>query len=259
MERCAGGEFGAYLVRRGDERAILKLQHLELGFDRIRRSAELAMAVRDAGQLAPKYLDVGQAPDAIYTLQEWVDGEVPARLNLRTAQRMVELLECHRDVATGDGPAGFTPWWDRHAVLKAAGGSIAALGEEIVNAMERFGEVPTSMTDVEHDDYHHKNVMVRGDDVVAIIDWDAARPGDRWRDAFLLMWWSQAAHNDFDDDVAPWLRRQVEDALTHDQLAKYASHNAMRQLEFFQRVYGGEPAEWIRGSIERYMAPYWRA
>ncbi len=261
VEKCAGGEFGAHLVSRHGEKAVLKSWSPPHDFERISNSAKLAGRVRDAGQLVPRYLDVGQIGDSIYTLQEWIDGDVPARLELATAQRMIELLDTHEGVAAdwGGGPAGFGAWWDIHDTFRTAPPDIQMLAEEIRDANTRFGDVPVTTTDVLHDDYHHKNVMVRGDEVVAIIDWDAAQPGDRWLDAFLLMWWSQVAENDFDPAVAHWLRPLVESQLSERQLARYAASNALRQLEFFQRAYGGEPAQWIKEGVERTMAPYWRS
>lgn len=260
VERCAGGEFGAHLVRRREEKAVLKVWSPPHDFERISNSADLAMRVRAAGQLVPRYLDVGQVSEATYSLQEWIDGEVPARLDLRTAQRMIELLATHEGVAAdwGDRPAGFGAWWDLHDTFATAPPDIKTLHEEIRDANAQFGDVPVTTTDVLHDDYHHKNVMVRGDDVAAIIDWDAAQPGDRWFDAFLLMWWSQVAANDFDPAVAAWLRPLVDSHLDDRQLARYAASNALRHLEFFQRAYGGEPAQWIKEGVERTMAPYWR-
>ncbi len=260
VEKCAGGEFGAHLVRRGDEKAVLKTWQPPHDFERITNSAELAMRVRDAGQLVPRYLDVGRRDDVIYTLQEWIDGDVPLRLDLPVARRMVELLDTHAGVAAdwGERPAGFGAWWDQHDTFKTAPTDIAALADEVFDAIDRFDDAPVTTTDVVHDDYHHKNVLVRDDNVVAIIDWDAAQPGDRWFDAFLLMWWSQVAENDFDPAVAAWLRPHVEAQLDERQLARYAANNALRQLEFFQRVYGGEPAQWIKNGIKQTMAPYWR-
>lgn len=261
VEKCAGGEFGAHLVSRRGEKAVLKVWSPPLDFERISNSAELAGRVRANGQLVPRYLGVGKIGDSIYTLQEWIDGEVPARLELRTAQRMIELLDTHEGVAAnwGDRLAGFGAWWDLHDTFTSAPPDIHALAEEIRDANARFSGVPVTTTDVLHDDYHHKNVMVRGAEVVAIIDWDAAQPGDRWFDAFLLMWWSQVAENDFDPAVAEWLRPFVESQLNERQLARYAASNALRQLEFFQRAYGGAPAQRIKEGVERTMAPYWRS
>lgn len=197
VERCAGGEFGAHLVRRGDKKAILKVAQHARAFVSIRNGAELADRARANGQLVPRFLAVEEWGDTGYTLQEFVEGDVPMRLSLPLAQRMIELLDTHIDVAAdwpADKPAGFGDWWAEANTFASAPGHIRALSEEVIQVRDRSRGTALGTTDVAHDDYHHKNLLVRDGVIVAIIDWDGAQPGDRWYDAFKLMWWSQAAH-----------------------------------------------------------------
>lgn len=261
VETCAGGEHGAHLVRRGSEKAILKIATSAQSFASIRGGAELSDRARANGQLVPRYLDIAEWRDTGYTLQEFVDGEVPPRMTLPLAQRMIELLDTHEGQASDwpvDGVAGFGEWWTFSDTIENAPAHIRDLANEAADARDRLRGTAVPTTDVVHADYHNKNLLLRDGEIVAIIDWDGAAPGCRWYDAFLLMWWSQASTNVIDADVAPWLRPFVESKLNADQLGWYATEIACGQLEFFQRVHPLDPTEWVYESVQNYMAPYWR-
>jgi hypothetical protein len=254
IERCSGGEFGAYLVERGTERAVLKLHQPELDGDAIAGSVALAARVRERGQLVPRYLDVGQRLDCTYTVQEFVPGVIPEPLTQPLAAQMLELLECHAGAAVGfTQPAGFTPWWDASAVVRTAGGAVAALGDEN-NAVP---PVAVSDDDVRHDDYHLRNLLVLGGRITAIFDWEGARRGDRRFDAFLLAWTAHAAPELATRDAAAWLRHRVEAMLNDQELAFYAAAVARRFLDFNWRTYPDRIQYWV-DAVEAHLAPYWR-
>jgi Ser/Thr protein kinase RdoA (MazF antagonist) len=255
VEKCAGGEFGAYEVRRGSERAVLKVFAAELDHDALVGSVELTDRARAAGQLAPRYLDVGRYDDRTYSLQEWADGVLPERLSAATAAQMVDLLDTHAGVGAGwSGPAGFTPWWDQIEVLRDAGHDIA---DELAEVLRDDPGPQFDGDDVVHSDYHFRNVLVRGDAVISVIDWDATAVGDRWSDAVLLMWWCRAAPELATPEAADLLQRVVETNLDDKRLARYAARMARTVLDFNQRTYPRTMARWL-ASVDEILAPYWR-
>jgi hypothetical protein len=258
VERCAGGEFGAHLVERRGERAILKLHAPELSYEAIAGSVALAGRARERGQRVPRYLDVGRAGDAAYTLQAWVAGDLPERLTLPLAREMIDLLGAHAGAAAGwTGVAGFAPWWQPLDVLRAGGPALRALGDKIERVLNETADLALPTNDVVHDDYHFRNLLVAGGSIAAIIDWEAAHAGDRWFDGFLLMWWCNAVPDLAEPAAADWLREVVEEQLDESTLARYAAQMALRILDFFQRTQPGTMDRWI-SEVDRVLSPYWR-
>ena len=91
-----------------------------------------------------------------------------------------------------------------HAPIRAAGGEAAVLLGEIVDVGGSADPSVLRRTDAMHRDWHHRNLLVDGDTVTAVIDWESARAGDARLDLVLLNYWcdvyvdsgvSRAAHS----------------------------------------------------------------
>jgi Ser/Thr protein kinase RdoA (MazF antagonist) len=260
IERCGGGEFGAHLVERGNERAVIKVWPDPSVAAEIGQSVALAGRVRERGQPVPRYIDVGVAAGASYSLQEWIDGALPEPLVLAHAQQLVGFLDAHEDAAVGidyDRPRWWREW-DPVAAFGDATGRLRGLADELAD-IPRPDDLPRPTTDVVHGDYHHRNLLVRGRRVVAVFDWEGAHPGDRRADLFKLAWWCDAVTDQATRPAARWLRAQAEAALDDRELAAHAADVASWNLDFFAREHPEVLDPWLLDAVERVLAPYWRA
>jgi aminoglycoside phosphotransferase (APT) family kinase protein len=194
--RFGGGSFGAYLARTaGGAAVVFKVlpDHPGFSLDRVARAAELAATVRAAGCPVPRFLQTGTVDGRVYTIQEFVAGAVPAVLRLPHAQQLVQVWQRFAgaaEQASQEGRAraedivtGLRTGTERvfidHAVLaqspdpriRAVLDVAVEIGHSVEPASFRFG-------DVVHGDFDRSNVLVDGDRVVAVFDWEGAYTGD---------------------------------------------------------------------------------
>ena len=108
----AGWQQGAWLVRHGHgRRAVLKVHTDEQ--DRVLAAVALIEKGRAAGWPTPAWLATGRVEvaggDAVWVLQEYIDGERPAALDERIADHFIEAWEIQRAL-TVDGLVGWSEW-----------------------------------------------------------------------------------------------------------------------------------------------------
>lgn len=258
VRQCSGGEFGAFLVERGAERAILKAWPDLDSAPEISQSIELARRVHARGQLVPEYLNVGTAAGASYSLQRFVEGELPKPLTLAHARQLVALLEAHRDAAVGaayDWPRWRRTW--NRSILTSAAPRVRAIADELAD-VPGVDSLDRPHDDVSHGDYHHQNLLVRGDQVVTVFDWEGAHPGDRQADLFKLAWWSAARPDHFSPDATAFLTTTVRSTLTGAELASYAADVATWMIDFFATAHPETLDAWLLNAVEQVLAPMWR-
>ena len=259
LERCGGGEFGAYLVERNGERAVLKAWPDEVSAVEVAQSVALAAKARERGQLVPAYLDVGVVDTMSYSLQEYVEGALPEPLTLTHARQLADLLEAHAGAAVGLVYQRPRWWkqWDADVLAHAPHERVRALAEELAE-VPPLDALDLPSGDVVHGDYHHRNLLVRGRRVVAVFDWEGAHPGDRRADLFKLAWWCDAVTDQITRPAARWLRGRIESELDDRELAAYAADVARWNLDFFGRAHPEALDPWLLGAVERVLAPLWR-
>lgn len=259
--RCGGGEFGAHEVVRGAERAVLKVWDDPLTAAEVGRSVALAAGARERGELVPEYLDVGVVDGVSYTLQRFVEGALPSPLTLAHAQQLADLLDAHLGAATGVAYTRPRWWqnWDPTPTFAKLTGRAGALADELAD-LPSADDLSLGTDDVVHGDYHHRNLLVVGERVVAVFDWEGAYPGDRRADLFKLGWWSAAVTDQVEPAASKWLRRRVEDTIADDRtLTAFAADVARWNLDFYGRVHPEVLDTWFVDAAERYLAPLWRA
>jgi aminoglycoside phosphotransferase (APT) family kinase protein len=167
---------------------------------RLDLAIDTAVRVRARGVPVPDPYVVGTVAGCAYTLQARCSGAVPEWLEDAHARQLLDAWESHRDaVAEGsDWPEravaalcrGDRELFADHGPVRAAGGSAAALLDEIVEVGESADPSTLRSTDAMHGDWHHRNLLVDGERVTAIIDWENARPGDGRLDLVLLGYWT---------------------------------------------------------------------
>jgi aminoglycoside phosphotransferase (APT) family kinase protein len=266
--RLAGGEFGAFRVAdAGGRSGVLKLLPPSPGLSlaRVRRAVDLADRLRPARYPIPEYWDVGEVDGVVYSVQARCAGEVPDRLTLPQAQRMLDLWRLHADAASAPGqwasyavlalrhgaPGGLID----HAAVRAAGPRPAALIDEAAAVGERIDASRFRALDIVHGDFHHRNLLVDADGgVTAIFDWEGAHPGDSRLDLATLNFWTVATGQ----PCAAWVTEQARALIEPVVRGVLAALIAGGLLTFAVDARPGY-MEWALEAAEQVLAPQWRS
>ncbi len=186
VRRFADGVFGAALVRDAQgQDLVLKAQPRPELEPTWATGAAMAARLRADGYPSPRYEAVGRTAHAVWSLQEHLPGNVAERLTPPLAARLVGLARRH---AVDCGQR--RPW--RDDAIAAARGWRAGLELDLDDAavleaaLDRGATAELLETTIVHGDFHHRNALVDGDEVVGIFDWDVAGPGD-WRFDLVLL------------------------------------------------------------------------
>ena len=183
LRPLAGGLFGAVLVNGPAGPRVLKaLPSEELGATWA-MGAAVAESMRTRGYPAPRYQGTGTLPGAVWSLQEYLAGDVPERLTASCAAQLVALSTTH------DADSGLRrPWRDEALIavnewladlrsLDVAEDGVGVLAA----ALDRTRRTELLDATVVHGDFHHRNCLIDADgQVVGVFDWEIASAGD-WR------------------------------------------------------------------------------
>jgi hypothetical protein len=267
ISRLPGGERGALAVE-DSEGAPLVLKTFSLDEARLIANAlEVADRLRARGVPVPEPYWTGTTSDCAYTLQRRCDGTVPPVLEDAHVVQMLHFWEAHRDAVPegGDWPervvraltVGDVELFAVHEPVLAAGGEAAVLLGEIVDVGSSTDPAALRRTDAMHRDWHHRNLLTRGETVTAVIDWEAARAGDARFDLVLLSYWSgvyagsgvsREAHERISSFTAarvePDVRRVLAALVALHQLWYVSAHRPDRLAETVTGIRGG-------------LSPYW--
>ena len=267
IARLPGGERGALAVEALDGAAlVLKVFALdeEIG---LANALEVAARVRVLGVPVPDPYWTGATAGCAYTLQRRCDGRVPPVLEDAHAVQMLDFWATHQDaIPEGDDwpervvralTVGDIELFAVHEPVLAAGGEAAVLLGEIIGVGRSADPSVLRRTDAMHRDWHHRNLLTRGETVTAVIDWEAARAGDARFDLVLLNYWtsvyvgtgvSREAHERISSFTAarvePDVRRVLAALVALHQLWFVSAHRTDRLDETVTRV-------------RRELAPYW--
>jgi hypothetical protein len=268
VRRCSGGEFGAVLVEdAAGVSAILKVMPDVPPWSGAWGAAVgLAERLRAAGYPAPRYLRDGTAAGHVYTLQEVMPGAVPTWLTAGHVRQLLALAERHAGMAGGEPSlwqsyvhavlAG-THGPERVAFARASHPDAARLLDEIQALAPRLAGLALPEGDVVHGDLHHQNVLVEGDRVTAVFDWEQATAGD-WRyDVAWLAFWCRVDRDQVDAVGAELADRRAAELLTPPERAAYAGVAAFRVISLIahhRRQLLPRALRWC----EAHLAPLWR-
>jgi aminoglycoside phosphotransferase (APT) family kinase protein len=174
------GTFGAVLVATADgQKQVLKTA-ADLTLEPVwAMGAEIAARLREQDYPNPRIVGVGATRTAVWSLQEYLAGRVVRRLTATQAAQLLALAGRHN---TDSGRR--RPW--RDDAIRAARGWLAeiqidpASAAALAAALDRGEDADILDSTVVHGDFHHGNTLIDDDDIVAVVDWDIAGPGD-WR------------------------------------------------------------------------------
>jgi aminoglycoside phosphotransferase (APT) family kinase protein len=174
------GIFGAVLVATADGREQVLKTAADLTLEPVWSiGAKVATRLHEQGYPNPRILGVGSTRTTVWSLQERVAGHVSHRLTATQAAQLIALARRHN---TDSGQR--RPW--RDDAIRAARGWLAdtsidhASAATLAAALDRGEGVDLLDYTVVHSDFHHGNALVEDGDIVAVLDWDIAGPGD-WR------------------------------------------------------------------------------
>ncbi|HEY9293241.1 MAG TPA: phosphotransferase [Microlunatus sp.] len=234
-------------------------------FDRVVDAVSLTGTLRARGYPVPRYDAVVTVGELTVTVQEVVDGTVPAELDLSTAQQLVRLMELQAEVDRSSSvwaselvarvrPAGGS---GQEALEQSDNPDLRAIAEETWEVADATWETLRT-TDVVHADLHGENVLVSRDGrIAAVVDWEGAKVGDwRW-DLAMLAWFHNSPEHPVAADAAEFLRHSLESVADRSALAFLAAAAAQTRLATAVRWRGPDTLACDLDVTSRWLRPLW--
>jgi Phosphotransferase enzyme family len=260
--RCPGGEVGAFYAR-----SEAGIQHVFKWFD-APLSGELDLTgftwlidklgrLREKGYPLPLYWAPLAVAGGVVIVQEAVGGAWRDEVSLELAETVLGLVDLQAD-AGSDGSA----WTDyvRMTLTEGANGycvhgTLRAHDRATARVLDWIEGVGRSMTplpsgDLVHLDLHHRNILRHGEQVVAVVDWEGARSGDRVFDLVTFCFGFTHAIAEPSAESRVWER--AEELAGADSLAPYVAHMALRRLDWTIRHHPNE-IDRLMPFVQRYM------
>lgn len=261
--RYAQGEnHGAYAVADASGAAfVLKWQATTELRSRLERARLVTERLVKLGVPAPRYVLIGSFPEGTtYWLQTALPGSPPAdlRLSLEHARQLLDLNERQAEQALSSEQdwsgyvrrvvfAGESGWAD--TLRGYSPETRALLGRlERVTAGRENGVSRTG--DLVHGDLALGNVLVVGEQVTGVVDWDAAGCGDRALDLSKLLFYSYE-NRSLRELLENWPMREllwqhIMNISGPDALVVYLAYNILAQLDWSIRHHSPEAvAGWV--------------
>ena len=203
---------------------------------------ELASALRVAGWPVPAVRAGGRFGDRIMIAWDWIDAAPTETLTEAMVDRLVTLTAGPRPRV--DDAGGTFGRWLIGSLREGCDGycvheSLARHGRATAHLLERIEGVGARLepADVQpaaavplHVDLHHRNVLWRGEELAAIVDWEGVRPGHGGFDLVTLAFGLEVA------ETAPAAVERAWDAAISAAPAKslqaFAAHMALRQVDW---------------------------
>ena len=257
LERYAQGENqGAYAVADASGAPlVLKWQATTEMLSRLERARGVAERLVKLGVPAPRYHLIGSFPEGTtYWLQTALPGGPPAdlRLSLEHARQLLAL----NDQQAGQALSAEQDWsgYVRAVVFAGESGWADTLRghssktRALLGRLERVTvgrEDGVSRTgDLVHGDLALGNVLVVGEQVTGIVDWDAAGCGDRALDLSKLLFYSyenQSMRELLENrPIRELLWRHIMNISGPDALVVYLAYNILAQLDWSIRHHSPE-------------------
>jgi aminoglycoside phosphotransferase (APT) family kinase protein len=232
-----GGEVGATDVRDDDgSRFVLKWWDGDAVSGR--RAAALVERLRARGFPIPRFVIADDLGGVTVMLQEYVTGTVSDDVSAATVETLLALNGLQAVVGDAE-PSDWSTYiagsllhgcegYCLHQSLRDYDRRTAALLATIRATGEEVRDLPSG--DVVHIDFHHRNVLLDGGAVAAVIDWEGCRSGDAAFDLVTLAFGLTVARVPAAARDRVWVeaRRRAEP----DVLRGYVAHMALRQVDW---------------------------
>ncbi|HSH82414.1 MAG TPA: aminoglycoside phosphotransferase family protein [Herpetosiphonaceae bacterium] len=232
-----GENEGAYaIVEPIDGHFVLKWHRRPAWLTRIEHARRITDRLHSLEVPVPRYVLMGTFPDE-HTY--WVQSSVPGTRPTALTEPHVEQLVAYNDLQAGQAIAPEQDWatYVRAVVFAGESGWTTALREHssathaVLTRLERLvaGKEGCCMQrdDIVHGDVVADNVLVDGERVTGIVDWDAAGCGDRVLDLAKLLFSSYLVV-----PVQDRLRAQILELRGRDSLEIHLAYCILAQLDW---------------------------
>jgi aminoglycoside phosphotransferase (APT) family kinase protein len=265
----AGGERGATAVTASDgTESVLKTYPLD-EYNRLVEAQHVASVVRGRGVPVPDPSTVGTTSTRAYALQRRCAGDLPIPFTDDHARQLLEYWDAFADAIPNgsDYPErvvralqhGDRDLYAVHEPLREGGTETTDILERIIGIGSDADASLLRRTDAMHGDFHHRNLLVDGATVTAIIDWESARAGDARYDLVLLDYWTHVYEGSGVDPQASARVRTHTDASVEPRARRLlAALVALHQLWFVTAFRRERVAETLE-NVERHLVPHWNS
>lgn len=242
-QRYADGEQGAYaLVDEAGAPFVLKVTPDRSAAPRLEATAVLCERLHARGYPAPRYAVVGTTATTVYSVQTALPG-TPMRQP--TSQYLPDVLALNA-LQAGQAPNMSRTWPAPVVTPTLEGGpgfcllepmrdhsvESAALLERLQAIVRRGAGLAVPQDDIVHFDFTPLNILVDGERISGVVDWDGACAGDRAFDLATLLFYS---HQDL--AVSEALYAAARELVGPEAVALYLAHVAHRLVDWMIRFH----------------------
>lgn len=185
--RAPAGEVGAAFVSWPDGRqgvltrsgaAVAELQQTQDILDRVAAS----------GIAVPRYIAIVDLGNERAIVQQRLPGAPPQQIDATLVRRLVDLVDRFRGLGRSPGDEAVIPGVDLHLTSSGAGfcihQTLKVYDDRSRRLLDRIHEIGREAPaehgdDLVHLDFHPANVLVEGDRITGLVDWDGIGRGDR--------------------------------------------------------------------------------
>jgi aminoglycoside phosphotransferase (APT) family kinase protein len=249
LGRLAGGlDVGAMHVQLdGRAHAVLKAwpRVRPDQLDEALRARRIVEHMRRRGYPTPACLGVGATATQVWHLMEFVDAAPVPELTPPLVEQLMQIIELQAGQATEAAHDHWSYAWrlatgrefgpDLDPDLSRAVAELPGYSSEVAALVERArfrcADVPPphEAPDMVHADFSHRNVLVRDEAVVAVVDIGNAGSGTRATDLGTLQWYT---FEDPLDGARRQLWTRILDLIGWEQAAVLTATKILTQLEF---------------------------
>ncbi len=246
--RYASGEGGvaSQVVDDDADRYVLKLGE---GHEfRPEPAARTTQLLRSLGYPAPEYVAIGTVERMSYSLQRVMPGEP---IGLRVRPELLPQLLHLNDLQRGRGESaneeperlirGVMEGYTDFCIIDTFR-TYSADSAALLHALQRIVAVRASdcpkRNDIIHFDFHTSNILIEGDRVTGVIDWEGSESGDCAFDLATLLFYTWPFY-----DFRGQLWRALIERTTRGAAAVYLAHMIVRQLDWSMRNHLGETVD----------------
>ena len=248
-----GGESGAtHLI--ADEAGVQFILKWGNGPEfHVRRTIAIVGRLRAGGYPAPEFVLASSDQETPhYLIQRIMPGIRATVLNRRLLDRIIELNRLQENAATGfaeDWPVsivetierGHTEWCV-HSSLESYSSETAGMLSELKRTAEEVRRQTFRQHDAVHFDFSTANILLDGDEITGVIDWNGCRAGDRAFDLVTMGFYALE-----DRATSTWLLNHARSISNPGAVALYLAHVVLRQVDWSIRHHD-------EAAIARYLA-----
>jgi hypothetical protein len=261
-ERYPTGEQGAFAISEASGNSVrpfvLKWEEGSALPDHLRQAVAVTGLLRDVGYPAPRYRLIGMVPSlgVVYSIQEALPGTpLGGRLDRPLLDRLLALNALQAGQATTP-----TDTWPRpvaEPVLHGGDGyclldplrSYSRRTATLLGVLQHLaaveGDERSPRDDVVHFDFQGANILVAGDEISGVVDWEGCRAGDRAFDLATLFFYAGAAKGADTEQLERLWRLLVEQSGPR-LVGVYLAHLVLRQVDWSIRFYDDAEVErWL--------------